>query len=801
MNSSFKLVDQQSMYNIIGTYNGLVDAMSQSGFQNRIKNPYLDSFMRSGGAPIKPFWQASFDLVNDGTGAFVEYAFSATDTLKQDIITALRPGRVYTAIISLKTTAAMEAQVYGSAGNVWSYTTDGIDVAAPDAVSVPASPVDASSGQRITQNITMQFATNSAGLSGNVYLELRGDGESASNVTIEVISMTEGAIAFSDAAPQHIFLPNIRYNTAQGYWEVSENTSTWSRLMIDNAAFETRLNEIGAVNFYNKAQSNSRFLLQSGGTATGKIYFNAGAEINQELKLIGTAALVMQGGLIQANVDQTGTAIPSKDFLLEVRRGDGITEANRAASLRWNESLDRWEYNNADGKFRGIGTGTGVTGGGGLIEQEYYAEVLENSGFKYGFFDLFDAVLDNVADAGLENNIDETYWYATNGTAASFPLSIRTSDIWNADDTGISTFFVTVLTSLTDNTGVDIFYNLTGQGVDATDWIPISANTLIDAGQEITNLWLKFSMTEACNFHSYGMFFGVWDYHFASTVRLREVKVISAAAAPPSSVVVPNGGQYTADGKSLEVFHNRVRLIKDVDYSEVAGGKSISMFKAVDIGDYLEFYEKFGYVDLSTENAVTISNHIDNTSIHVSGGEFTTINNHIADTTSNPHGVTLAQLSDATAITNHLAITAGNPHGVDATDLGVYTTSEVDLMTKNVDTFTFSCNPATKTIGAGGSYTLAKVWFGGAPNSCTINWIRWGFGDSGQITPRIFLNGAGTYSSGVSYAYYQGPYSLGTTALTGTNKLLYIMADNNTAGLLAFPSDAFITINVTFHAA
>ena len=66
-------------------------------------------------------------------------------------------------------------------------------------------------------------------------------------------------------------------------------------------------------------------------------------------------------------------------------------------------------------------------------------------------------------------------------------------------------------------------------------------------------------------------------------------------------MAIPNNARYTLDGKSLEIYVNRERLINGVDFLEI-NNYTVDFQYGIDNGDKILFTEKFGLVDVSDEN-------------------------------------------------------------------------------------------------------------------------------------------------------------------------------------------------------
>ncbi len=91
--------------------------------------------------------------------------------------------------------------------------------------------------------------------------------------------------------------------------------------------------------------------------------------------------------------------------------------------------------------------------------------------------------------------------------------------------------------------------------------------------------------------------------------RFEELLNVTTNYTAPFDMVIPNDQIYTVDGQSLEIFHNRIKLIRGVDYQEI-DNKTVRFLINIWNGDYLLFRESYGFSgETSIVNADTLDGY------------------------------------------------------------------------------------------------------------------------------------------------------------------------------------------------
>lgn len=644
MNENFKIPDQSSLFNIKNLYNQFIEHIGNDGFENIIINPDMSKLLiDSSNDQQKAGWE--FENVSIPWGSHY-YGLSTGSYIRQDICPKL-DDNVYTVVLDIKITENLVMQLYGHQVGVNQYEPSIIDLDNP----TPENPIQGlfktieprfdEFGDPIRFQVAFSFSAS------NIPYPLRTTWLSFYRDTNDVhvefynVSITKGMFAVNMDKKQCFFTDYVKYNIFEKAYEVSmDGGENYYRLFTSRPEDVDEIVNILVTNdiIYTAADCDLMFLRKDIPDAAERlITFLEGLKSEQDVNLDEAAKLILDGGKIIVNNAQTGT--PDKFFSLMVTRG-----FERDVGIRYNETIDRWQFTHDGIDWKILGSGTGGAGGTGTgsSELEYYAEILNRSGFKYGYYDLFDEI--DQADSVINYN-DNLNWsgdyslYKVEDNPTG-PWILTTRNVWNPDHAGNTyTFFAHCLTNKPDNAGIIASYSLVGSGggepllENDPGWISFNLNEFVSPTANIDELYFRFELaSDDIEFHSFGVFYGVWDYTMGSYTRLREYYVSPNDQGFNASIQVPNGASYTVGEKALELYVNRVRQILDTDYHET-DPTHVEMLVPINAGDVVEFYEKFGYADFSQSNEDTI-------------------NAHITDT-SNPHNVTIAQIGAAAASHNH----------------------------------------------------------------------------------------------------------------------------------------------------
>jgi len=723
MNENFLIPNQSSLYNIKAIYNAFVDNIGNSGFENIIINPEVNQLTQDSGVETK---QAGWDFL--GTNPIGIHYLGDGDHVRQDICPKLRSDEIYTIVLDIKITDQVRFSIDGRIVGANQYSPSIIDINYNNPIDYTQNLVRVLEphldefGEPIRFQVSFNFAANNIPLISTAnynaaWLTFIKDTSALYDPKIEFynISIVKGVLGINLDKRQSFFTDYVRYNNNNtGFYEASmDDGETYHRILTTRDQDVDEFVDILVTKdiIYTKNDCDLMFLRKDIPDAAERlITFLEGLRAEEDVNLAEAAKLVLDGGNIVVNNSQeTGTGTPSSFFSLMVKRGD-----ERDVGIRYNETIDRWQFTHdgIDWKIFGTG-GSNATGTGtGSSELEYYAEILNRTPYKWGYYDLFDEVDqgDSVIAQNLNYNGDDTLYKVDDFPAG--PWYITTKNIWNTEHIGNTYgFFVHALTNQHDNAGLNISYSLIGSGTGdpllPTDpaWIPITMNEIVSPPTPIDEMYLKFEfIDDTIEFHSFGVFYGVWDYTSSTYTRLREYY---SALNTNQTILVPNGAEYTVGMKALELYLNRVRQIIGVDYTEV-DETHVQMLVPVNVGDVIEFYEKFGYADFSEDNSITLNAHMADSAIHCDCSDLDT---RLTSVETWQTGFTELDASALAALSTHISDTS-DVH--DASAISVVSTSIDHSTATEIQTLLQDLDAAITTIENGSAptthvHTIAEV--------------------------------------------------------------------------------------------
>lgn len=610
MNDTLKIPTNSSLYNIKAIYNALIDEISKSGFRNLITNPLCEEIIVSNGSPELASWESTIPvLTKPWIFADGDYVRQSLDKLESDSVYTIVLDYVVNENIVLALNSGPGCDVYNLDGTI------------NPRIMIPV--VLDEFNQPTRNQVTISFRTGAKNSAlGQPKVRFTSQSMIAAQLTVYSISCYEGTIGFTGTTREPIFASYVKYvdATTHGFYAVSSDGTNYYRILTGDPTGWSGVEEILSVSFFTKTDTDARYIRKDAADiASGKITFQSGLRSNGDLEVGQNKKIRHLGDTIDVCADQT-TGTPVKSFNIRVLRGN-----LPSAGIRYNEAIDRWQFTHdgVDWKMFGTGDGTSV-GGGGNSELEYFAEILDKSGFKFAVYDLFEDP-ETVLYPSASFNAAEGYFYGALTDTA--PFIVMTKNIWPAEHVGtVQSFFVSALTNMLDNTGVTMWYSKSSPNSpyppDQTSglWTAVTKEEIVDSDQTTSELYLKFQIdSTSVNFYSYGVFYGSWSYNYSTVTKMREVYVVPSDMTSGSLLVAPNSAAYTADGKSLELYVNRVRQIVNVDYAEV-DQNTVQMLLPLETGDYVEWYERYGYVDISADNSAALAAHITDPNAHVNDG-------------------------------------------------------------------------------------------------------------------------------------------------------------------------------------
>jgi len=616
MNENFLIPDQSSLYNIKAIYNTFIDKLGEAGFENLIINPTFSSDdifldLSSGVTRTDIGWESN-------AGPYSHKTMLPGRFFKQALHT-LKPKEVYTVVLDITHNFELLLNIKSTL-NDRCQIQDLSDINHPiNNLSKTITPVLDEFEAPVRHQVSFTFRTLTYHGNDHIPSFIECLANSSGTIDIHNICIVRGALGLNLSKQESTFTDYVKWNEVKNCYELSSDAGqTYHRILTTRPEDIDKIVDVLTNNniIYTKTQCDLQFLRKDiPDVANRLITFLDGIRSDGgDINIAEADKLILDGGsIVVNNIQQVGT--PNKFFSLMVKRGD-----ERDVGIRYNESIDRWQFTHDGIDWKILGSGEGGSGGTGSSELEYYAEILDKTPYAFGYYDLFDEVDqgDSVNNFHLNYNGQETLYEVEDHPTG--PWFITSKNIWNPVHVGTSySFFVHVLTNEVDNTGINVAYSLVGSGggdplvYSDPNWIPISANDTITPNVPINELYLRFELnSSSVKFHSFGIFYGTWAYSYATYTRLREYFTASSTS---QTITVPNGGSYTVGTKALELYVNRVRQILDVDYTEV-DKHTVQMLVPVNSGDLIEFYEKFGFADFSEDNSITIDAHIANTSIH-----------------------------------------------------------------------------------------------------------------------------------------------------------------------------------------
>jgi len=138
---------------------------------------------------------------------------------------------------------------------------------------------------------------------------------------------------------------------------------------------------------------------------------------------------------------------------------------------------------------------------------------------------------------------------------------------------------------------------------DGATWNSCEPDKIVTVSTGFKKIKFRFTFDKDCELNSYGILYhyGIPEDAYSSDTRMFEILNVDEDKPENTVITLPNGATYTPDGKSLEIYLNRARLIPNIDYEEVDNRK-VKFKLPLHKDDTIVFTEKFGYVDVSEEN-------------------------------------------------------------------------------------------------------------------------------------------------------------------------------------------------------
>lgn len=222
----------------------------------------------------------------------------------------------------------------------------------------------------------------------------------------------------------------------------------------------------------------------------------------------------------------------------------------------------------------------------GASEASTYQFLLASSSFEDCYFDILSDEDTITATATFERQTSE--FSGVIGNTLISPNIIESGSY--------SVFF---LEHIQTGTALTEEYSIDG----GTEWITIPEDGLVNLDTVTSDFRVKFTWAaDDSIISSFGVLYNETGVTYFSNTKLFEKYEVIADTSAPFVMSLPNDKYYTNDGKSLQVFRNRLRMWEGIDYNEYSKS-SIEWLSDLKAGDSIIFEEQYGYVDISQDNA------------------------------------------------------------------------------------------------------------------------------------------------------------------------------------------------------
>jgi len=222
----------------------------------------------------------------------------------------------------------------------------------------------------------------------------------------------------------------------------------------------------------------------------------------------------------------------------------------------------------------------------GGFEDTLYMILLDNSSFEYCYYNILDDI-DDLTLNGLTH--DQRGTCLQGDTGAYFTATVVS---------GSETYYkFLVHVEADDAVAPSLEYSIDG----GNTWTSGDLDKIILVENGFTSLDIKIVWNGSGKVYNFGVLYKETGYSYVTDVQAFEIMNVTSDQTAPITITLPNNMVYTPDGKSLEVYLNRVRLVNGVDFEEV-DSRTIKLNIDLAAGDTLVFIQKYGYVDTSVEN-------------------------------------------------------------------------------------------------------------------------------------------------------------------------------------------------------
>jgi len=230
-----------------------------------------------------------------------------------------------------------------------------------------------------------------------------------------------------------------------------------------------------------------------------------------------------------------------------------------------------------------IGGGTGI---GNITDEDLtYEYLLNSSTFEYCYYDTFTKI-DTVTTDATYSASDFSYQGTSGNTLEATILESSTETYYR----------FLVHAEYDDTVNPTLEYSIDG----GNNWNTANLDEIVSIEQGFTDLKIRFTWNGDGNIYSFGVLYKDTGFVSVTDTQSFETLDINEDQTAPVTITLPNNMVIT-DFNSFEVYLNRLRLINNIDFTQV-DNRTIQINVDLHAGDTLAFIQRYGYVDTSVEN-------------------------------------------------------------------------------------------------------------------------------------------------------------------------------------------------------
>lgn len=253
------------------------------------------------------------------------------------------------------------------------------------------------------------------------------------------------------------------------------------------------------------------------------------------------------------------------------------------------------------------GPGGGGAGTGDItFEDIFYHTLREYSGFNRVIYDILSSANSVQPSVGLKHDIGSTAWEGAAGQSF-LTGEVVPQDIIDESVT-LNDYYVHVVADADAAVSVEASYD---GGVVYTPIDHLEVQTVTGG---FSSLHLRVTFGGTGKVYSYGVLLQAAEASTQGGTRVAMYETLTLPENVPSGAIpIPNGAHFTANGSSLHVHYDTIRLFAGFHYVENVNerGLGVSITPLYDkwqpeAGHTIVFEEYYGYVDISESNRTEI---------------------------------------------------------------------------------------------------------------------------------------------------------------------------------------------------